>query len=102
MGRCKTAQNKLPGPGAYDASEHQDISPQGRYCLSSLHNCLSRSFGTSQRSDLSLNRRTPGPGNYRVPSEFGYYASRKQHEREIYANKENNKDGKEVNLDELG
>lgn len=87
LGRCQTAQNKLPGPGAYDISEHQDISPKGRYCLSSLHNCASRTFGSSQRGDMSLNRQTPGPGNYRIPSEFGYYASRKTAGGEREANK---------------
>lgn len=76
LGRCKTAQNKIPGPGAYDVGAHQDISPKGRYCLSRSVNCLSRSFGSSTRGDVSLNRQTPGPGNYKLPSEFGHYASR--------------------------
>lgn len=77
LGRCQTAENKLPGPGAYDVTAHQDISPEGRYCLSSSQNCLARSFGSSQRGDVTLNRQTPGPGNYRIPSEFGYYVSKK-------------------------
>ena len=69
---------KDPGPGAYEVSANQDISPKGRYCLSRSQNCLARSFGHShQRGDPALNRQTPGPGNYRVPSEFGYYASKK-------------------------
>ena len=92
LGRCKTAQNKLPGPGAYNVSMHQDISPQGKYCLSSSQNCLARSFGSSQRGDVSLNRRTPGPGNYRIPSEFGYYASKKAAQKQMQFNKENMND----------
>jgi hypothetical protein len=80
LGRCQTAANKLPGPGAYDVSAYQDISPKGKYCLSSSQNCLARSFGSSQRGDVLLNKLTPGPGNYRIPSEFGYYASKKCNE----------------------
>jgi hypothetical protein len=68
LGRCKTAHNCIPGPGAYDVSAYQDISPKGRYCLSRSVNCLARSFGSSQRGDVTLNRQTPGPGNYRIPS----------------------------------
>ena len=82
LGRCRTAQNKIPGPGSYDVSAHQDISPKGRYCLSRSTNCLSRSFGNSHRGDVTLNRQTPGPGNYRIPSEFGYYASKRSFERQ--------------------
>jgi hypothetical protein len=80
LGRCQTAANKLPGPGAYDVSAYQDISPKGKYCLSSSQNCLAKSFGSSQREDVLLNKLTPGPGNYRIPSEFGYYASKKRSE----------------------
>jgi hypothetical protein len=77
LGRCQTAQNKLPGPGAYDVTTFQDISPKGRYCLSNSSNCLTRSFGSSQqRGDVTLNKSTPGPGNYRLPSEFGYYLAK--------------------------
>jgi len=66
----------LPGPGAYNMSS-QDLSPKGRYCLSNLHNCLTRSFGSSLRGEVDLNKSTPGPGNYRLPSEFGYYCAKK-------------------------
>jgi hypothetical protein len=77
LGRCQTAQSKLPGPGAYDVTTYQDISPKGRYCLSNSTNCLTRSFGSAQqRSDVTLNKFTPGPGNYRIPSEFGYYVAK--------------------------
>ena len=78
LGRCQTAANKLPGPGAYDVSTYQDISPKGKYCLSNSQNCLARSFGSSHRGENEHeSKKTPGPGNYRIPSEFGYYASRK-------------------------
>jgi hypothetical protein len=56
---------------------HQDLSPKGRYCLSRSHNCITRRFGTSNRGRVEIGTRTPGPGNYRLPSEFGYYCARK-------------------------
>lgn len=40
---------------------------------SKLHNCLSRSFEGSERKFLGDRTNTPGPGNYKLPSEFGYY-----------------------------
>lgn len=89
LGRCKTAENKLPGPGAYDVSANQDISPKGRYCLSRSQNCLARSFGSSHRGVSSYAKNTPGPGNYKIPSEFGHYASKKAYERQKMADKEN-------------
>jgi hypothetical protein len=76
LGRCQTAENKIPGPGVYDVSTFQDISPKGRYCLSRTQNCFSRAFGHSVRGEVSLNRSTPGPGNYVLPSEFGHYVAK--------------------------
>jgi Sperm-tail PG-rich repeat len=77
MGRSTTALSRVPGPSAYDVSGHQDISPDGRYCLSKSTNCLTRKFGSSpQRADVILNKLTPGPGNYRLPSDFGHYLAR--------------------------
>ena len=74
LGRCNTIQANSPGPCAYDISAHQDISPDGKYALAKSTNCLSRSFGHSQqRGDVALNRYTPGPGNYKLPSDFGHY-----------------------------
>lgn len=97
LGRCKTSENKLPGPGAYDVSTNQDISPKGRYCLSRSQNCLARSFGSSHRSGTAYDKQTPGPGNYRIPSEFGYYASRKAAERAKVMDKENVGEKEETN-----
>jgi hypothetical protein len=77
MGRCKTAVSFVPGPGSYDVSANQDISASGKYCLSKTSNCPSRTFSSCARKDLNDDPRTPGPGNYKLPSEFGYYASKK-------------------------
>jgi len=76
LGRCKTSEKKFLGPGAYDISSFQDISPKGRYCLSVTQNCLSRSFGSSLRGKVALDLNTPGPGSYKLPNEFGYYISK--------------------------
>jgi len=35
-----------------------------------------RRFGTSHRADLGRKTDTPGPGNYKLPSEFGHYISK--------------------------
>ena len=79
LGRSQTEKSlvKVPGPGAYDVTAHQDISPDGKYCLSRSQNCLTRSFGNSMRSRVEVGTKTPGPGNYRLPSEFGYYCAKK-------------------------
>ena len=37
---------------------------------------LTRKFGTSERSNIARKTETPGPGNYRLPSEFGYYCAK--------------------------
>ena len=79
LGRSQTAKNLhgVPGPGAYNTTENTEISPKGKYCLSNSQNCLTRRFGSSaQRGDVVLNRTTPGPGNYKLPSEFGYYCDK--------------------------
>ena len=91
LGRSETEKklNRMPGPGAYDVCANQDISPKGRYCLSRSQNCLTRTFGASTRNQLRNGNQTPGPGNYRLPSEFGYYASKKCAEKAPETNKEN-------------
>jgi hypothetical protein len=44
-----------------------------------MHNCTTRKFGGfSGRGEIADRKNTPGPGNYRLPSEFGYYISKKE------------------------
>jgi len=38
---------------------------------------MGRTFGSSSRKNLSSTNTTPGPGSYRLPSDFGYYESAK-------------------------
>lgn len=42
---------------------------------SKLQNCLTSTFHGSERKFLGNKTNTPGPGNYRLPSDFGYYDS---------------------------
>ena len=44
--------------------------------MSRMQNVLVRSFGKSQRQALNQKIGTPGPGSYRLPSEFGQYISK--------------------------
>lgn len=41
-----------------------------------MHNSLARKFGSSIREPLAPNNITPGPGSYKLPSEFGYYLAK--------------------------
>lgn len=78
-GRTETHLTKVPGPGAYDTS-HADLSPQGRYVSSKMGNCLTRKFAITTRKPIAENNENPGPGNYKLPSEFGHYVARKAFE----------------------
>ena len=42
-----------------------------------MSNSLSRTFGIGLRSQLANKKDTPGPGNYKLPSDFGHYVSKK-------------------------
>ena len=80
--RFKYAANKVPGPGAYDLNQ-TNLSPDGKYFPSKFRSSLVRSFPHSLRKTVSMNslsnlyaNSAPGPGNYRLPSEFGHYIAK--------------------------
>ena len=52
------------------------MSPEGKYVLSRMENSLVRKFGSGVREPLAPKSSTPGPGCYRLPSEFGYYVGK--------------------------
>lgn len=86
--RFRTVTLDYPGPGKYDSSTIQ-LNPQGKYSLSKLQNSKVRSFGSAKRKSLNENSQSnkfynlaPGPGNYRLPSDFGYYVNRKFYMKE--------------------
>jgi hypothetical protein len=39
-----------------------------------------RTFGHAVRASFASRCQTPGPGNYKLPSEFGHYISRKEYD----------------------
>ncbi len=67
---------QVPGPGTYQPKN--DISLTGNYFLSTMQSSKAMHFAKGPRipSTKTVNgsrASTPGPGSYRVPSEFGYY-----------------------------
>jgi hypothetical protein len=85
-------KSDCPPLGTYDFSK-ASLSPDGKYPLSKMENVKVRKFGSSMRTSLVDKKETPGPGNYRLPSDFGHYASSKwkdsQHKIHPKENKEN-------------
>mmetsp|Transcript_6729 Transcript_6729/g.11989 ORF Transcript_6729/g.11989 Transcript_6729/m.11989 type:complete len:291 (+) Transcript_6729:201-1073(+) len=67
---------KNPGPGKY--SPNLEIQANGTYFLSKFKSSMCRTFPHSPRSSHKTARSidTPGPGSYRLPSDFGYYDSK--------------------------
>eukprot|EP00357_Protocruzia_adherens_P022362 CAMPEP_0114987712 /NCGR_PEP_ID=MMETSP0216-20121206/9170_1 /TAXON_ID=223996 /ORGANISM="Protocruzia adherens, Strain Boccale" /LENGTH=390 /DNA_ID=CAMNT_0002350361 /DNA_START=37 /DNA_END=1209 /DNA_ORIENTATION=+ len=64
----------IPGPGTYGNVE---FNATGSYFVSKFKSSFARTFSNSARNSWSSpNLLTPGPGSYRLPSEFGYYASK--------------------------
>eukprot|EP01017_Pseudomicrothorax_dubius_P003770 TRINITY_DN10613_c0_g1_i1.p1 TRINITY_DN10613_c0_g1~~TRINITY_DN10613_c0_g1_i1.p1 ORF type:complete len:285 (+),score=39.55 TRINITY_DN10613_c0_g1_i1:144-998(+) len=65
---------EVPGPGAYDTKPA--IDSKGNYFISKFESSGCRTFNHEKRNVFSLRARTPGPGTYRMPSDFGYYESK--------------------------
>jgi len=67
-----------PGPGAYNIGN--EINPKGSYFLSKFKSNVGRTFGGSsirkQASTGTLRSDVPGPGSYKLPSDFGIYESK--------------------------
>lgn len=68
--RSPSPHATTPGPGSYDPRTH--LSSTGEYYISAFRSSQSRSFGRARRLH-SVRAGTPGPGAYRLPSDFGYY-----------------------------
>ena len=69
--------NKLtPGPGLY--SPQGGFSKDGSYFVSKFKSSMCRTHYHFDRSTLALGEKkgTPGPGSYRLPSDFGYYEAK--------------------------
>lgn len=73
----KESIKNSPGPGAYDPSP--SITKDGNYFVSKFQSSLCRTFYHFNRDTIPISsqkKAVPGPGMYRIPSEFGYYESR--------------------------
>lgn len=69
--RFRHTEQTTPGPQDY---VNKTIEPDGIYLLSNMKSSGRRSFLAGKRNiKLDGNRETPGPGYYRLPSEFGHY-----------------------------
>ncbi len=66
-----------PGPGNYALISA--TSRTGTYFLSRFRSSACRRFGSELRSTLALFPVSPGPGTYRLPSEFGHYESQEKY-----------------------
>jgi hypothetical protein len=55
------------------------MADDGKYFVSSFHSSKCRSFPHDMRRTGSVGTftKTPGPGSYRLPSEFGYYENKR-------------------------
>jgi len=68
---------KTPAPGSYPTVDLMNTT--GVYKLTKFRNSMCRSFSKADRNTMGMDMKKkgsiPGPGNYRLPSEFGYYVS---------------------------
>ena len=65
-----------PGPGVYSPSG--GFSRDGSYFVSKFKSSMCRTHYHFDRNTLAGEGKkgTPGPGNYRLPSDFGYYEAK--------------------------
>jgi len=66
-----------PGPGNYNPSG--EINPNGSYFVSKFKTSVGKTFGLSLKrtsSTDSFKEKIPGPGSYKLPSDFGHYESK--------------------------
>lgn len=74
----RNSTKNLPGPGTYNSTA--TISKDGNYFLSKFKSSMCRTFYHYNRDTMSRSDKRsqlPGPGMYRLPSEFGYYEPKK-------------------------
>jgi len=67
-----------PGPGTY--TNPPSIKENGSYFVSKFQSSMCRTFSHGMRgkdNSVPTFKATPGPGSYKIPSEFGHYESAK-------------------------
>ncbi len=74
----KNSPEKLnPGPGRY--TPMGEMTKQGSYFVSKFKSSMCRShYHADRHTILGYTIATPGPGSYRLPSDFGYYEGKNQ------------------------
>ena len=68
-------KKKIPGPGTYFPNDYTD----GKYHLSTFKTVTTRKYrpDTNVIKHRKQMSETPGPGTYRLPSDFGYLELKK-------------------------
>lgn len=72
---------KTQNPAPWHYKDVDSMNKTGKYFLTRLKSSGCRTFGIADRNTLGLNLEKihqdtcPGPGSYRLPSEFGHYKS---------------------------
>jgi len=69
-----------PAPGPQHYNPKLDMSADGKYFVSKFHDTGARTFMHAAREGLITKSAliSPGPGYYRMPSEFGHYEAAKK------------------------
>jgi len=70
-----------PGPGTYE--NPASIKDDGSYFVSKFRSSFCRTFSHSIRKETATKTsdKTPGPGSYKIPSDFGHYESSKSQQK---------------------
>ncbi|CAD8122428.1 unnamed protein product [Paramecium sonneborni] len=63
-------RDNTPGPGSYQ--EIGSIDPKGTYFCSKFSASKCNKFSRAQRTMSEYRNKSPGPGTYKLPSEFGF------------------------------
>ena len=87
-----------PGPGAY--SPKNETAKDGTYFLSTIKSNGARTFYHSNRITAQVSkemRSVPGPGMYKLPSDFGYYEDRSKYPAEQAKRRRNLKMNRRAN-----
>jgi hypothetical protein len=68
------------------------INSDGRYFYAKMKSSQVRKFGSSKRKPLQIQKAyNIGPGQYRLPSEFGYYQARNEYNQQHGIKRRRNK-----------
>ncbi|KAL4438449.1 hypothetical protein ABPG74_009488 [Tetrahymena malaccensis] len=81
-------KSSLPGPGQYNPPS--TITQTGKQVVYRFKSSGACTFPHSGRDELGKATGIPGPGYYRLPSEFGYYESKNPQQDKSYTSPQKN------------